>query len=265
MSNEMKRHVGRIRSTEQRCVVVFMQIPGREDYALVINTESLPPLYEHSLMSVLETQEAQTTQDLGTILSRRVMPDTGVDVLNTFHQAHLLRPEPIDNIIMLPRPNMPFPLRQVLESLGKSLAPQPPEMAAMGDPPKYNPYLTNQSAQSAEQKLGIAKNIVIEAEMLENEARHKREQAYALAPEMRPSMMERVKKATEKPPESKTKFNSPGDVSSFYSANNGGDKQPAGVFEDFTPPGKLADQKVSDATEPAKRRGPGRPRKSESR
>jgi hypothetical protein len=234
MSSDLKKHIGRIRSTEQRCVVVFMQIPGKEDHALVINTESLPPRYEQSLMTILESQEAQTVQDLGNVLSRRVMPDTGVDVLNTFHQAQLLRSEPVDNIIMLPRPNMPFPLRQILESMGKTVAPPSPEMQALGEPVKYNPYLNNYGAMKAEQALGIAKNTLIEAEMLESEAMRKREQAYALAPELRPAARQAVPEPTPTPKET--------------------------LVEMFRQDLIKADTEVND--EAPKRKGPGRPRKT---
>ena len=132
---------------------------------------------------------------MGDILSRRIMPDTGLDVLNTFHRHGLLRSEPVDNIIMLPRPNMPFPLRQILEGMGKVIKPAEEYDASMI---KYNPYETNQGAMKAEQALGIAKNILVEAADLEAIASGKREQAYKLAPELRPASGA-PRRAAEKP------------------------------------------------------------------
>jgi hypothetical protein len=179
---DLKRHIGRIKNTDQRCIVAFMQIPGKEDHALVIPTESLPPRFEQSLMEIVESQEGQSVQDLGNVLGRRLLSDTGKNVLQTFHESGLLQRHPVDNVIMLPRPNMPFPLRQILEQMGKKI-----EAVPVDDPAtvKYNPYANNQEAAKAENALVIAKNLIFEAEMLEGEARRKREEAYRQAPELR--------------------------------------------------------------------------------
>ena len=50
----MMRHVAKIANTDQRCVVAFLQIPGREDHALVIPTDSLPPRTEQAVMDLLK-------------------------------------------------------------------------------------------------------------------------------------------------------------------------------------------------------------------
>ena len=48
----MKKHIGRIANTDQRVVVVFMQIPGKDDHALVVSTDNLPERFHQATILV---------------------------------------------------------------------------------------------------------------------------------------------------------------------------------------------------------------------
>lgn len=180
-----KKHIGKIKSTEQRCVVIFMQIPDAPEKALIVNIESLPERYEQIFMEVVNSPEGQQANDLGATLGRRMFPDTGRTVLEEFHNRGFMRAEPVDNIIMIPRPNMFFPLRDILVELGKLnaaiVAPKP----QTGDD-KFNQHTANKNAAVSDERLAMAMNILSEAADLEVEARRKREQAYGFAPHLRP-------------------------------------------------------------------------------
>lgn len=182
----IKKHFGKIKSTDQRCVVVFMQLPDDPEKALIVNTESLPPRYEQMLMEVVESPEGQQEKDVANTMNRRMVPETGRTVLSEFHARGLLRSEPIDNILMLPRPNTPFPLRDILTEMGALAARVEGANNAAGEV-KYNPITANQAAGKTEESLAMARNMLMEAEMLQNEANKKREQAYQYAPSLRPS------------------------------------------------------------------------------
>jgi hypothetical protein len=188
----MKRHIGRIVNTDQRCVVVFMQIPGKSDHALVVSTDNLPPRFEQALMNVVESDEGQGQANLGDILGRRLMPDDGRTLLQALHESGLLRPTHVDQVVMLPVPNMPFPLRRVLESMGMEIVASEPPAYPFAEPAqeKYNPHQTNQRNDRANEALTLANNLLTEAAMLETEAKRKREKAYAAAPSLRPAVIE---------------------------------------------------------------------------
>jgi stress response protein YsnF len=51
---------------------------------------------------------------------------------------------------------------------------------------KYNQIAVNQKIEGIENRRAVAQNLLIEAEMLEGEARKKRDRAYTVAPEMAP-------------------------------------------------------------------------------
>lgn len=210
----MQRHIGRNKITDQRVVVVFLQIPGREDHTLTVTTDTLPARFEQALMQVVQSAEGQAAEDLGTVLTRRMIPDMNVSFLNALHNSNMLVPQPIDNIIMYPAPNQPYPLRDVLIGMGRSIeaAPPAPPQASLNpylteqvqsEPltttfdetfgghdqsqvEKFNPHSHNQNATKDDQSIGIARNLLIEADLLMEEVTRKREQAYRYAPSLRP-------------------------------------------------------------------------------
>ncbi|RYD59629.1 MAG: hypothetical protein EOP83_20555, partial [Verrucomicrobiaceae bacterium] len=142
-----KRHLGKLVNTDIRCVVVFMQIPDRQDHALVVSTDNLNPRFEQALMSIVESQEGQAEPTLAKVLNRRLLPDTGQNFLQALHEAQLLRAVHIDQVIMLPMPHMQFPLRQVIEMMGGA-APAMSEEHPVIDPDKFNPHVQNANAMS---------------------------------------------------------------------------------------------------------------------
>lgn len=197
----MKRHVGKIINTDQRIVVVYMQIPGRESHALVVSTDNLPLSFETTMMGVLESSEGQADPVLANTLARRMMPDSTTPVLTALHNSGLLQPIPVDQIVMLPMPNMPFPLRTIIEQMGGRVpavtgAPHQPPVTAVQEAPapapqpepdRFNPYGQTQAIETAGQNKGIASNLLVEASLLEREAANKREQAYRYDPGLRPA------------------------------------------------------------------------------
>lgn len=185
----MKRHVGKMVNTDQRVVVAFMQIPGREDYALVIPTDNLPTRYEQAVMEILESPEGQAAETFADVLHRRLMPDTGKPVLQSLHEGKMLKDVPVANIMMMPMPNMPFPLVSILEGMGRTVpksATSEPNYAVE----KYNQIQVNQKIEGVENRRAVAQNLLIEADMLDAEARKKRTRAYEVAPEMAPRAAE---------------------------------------------------------------------------
>lgn len=181
----MKRHIGKLANTDQRCVVVFMQIPGREDHALIVQTDNLQPRFEQAIMDIVDSQEAQAEATLANVLGRRMMPETGKTLLQTLHESGLLRSVHIDQVVMMPMPNMPFPLRKIIEGMGDNTLP-PPSQEVVAEQEKFNAAAHNMAATTDEQRLGIAKNLLIEAEMLQTEAERKKAAAYKYAPELAP-------------------------------------------------------------------------------
>jgi len=191
MANQNMRHVGKIANTDQKCVVAWMQLPGRETHALCIPTDSLPPRLEQAVMQVLQSPEGQSEEILANILSRRKMPDSPNSTLfETLHVGRHMVAVPVTQVIMFPRPNMPFPLADILRSQGELVSAVSAGETAARD--KFNTHAHNKASMNAEQRLGVARNLILEATDLEAVANKKREQAYDLAPELKPKKVEYV-------------------------------------------------------------------------
>jgi hypothetical protein len=195
----MKRHIGKVINTDQRCLVIYMQIPGKESHALICPSESLPDRIEAAVMSLVDSSEGQNEPVLAGVLGRRLLPETGKTVLQSLHEAGLLHAIPIDNMVMLPMPNMPFPLRGIIEQMGGTV-PQPETEAdkavKAAAEVKYNPYGHTADLEATDNNRAIAANILAEAIMLEDEAFRKREQAYRHNPSLRPTNLVEVPAAT---------------------------------------------------------------------
>lgn len=178
----MKRHYGKIVNTDARCIVVFMEIPGRETHALVVQSDTLPQRMAQVLLEAVETPECQREPKLAEYLNR-IYFAPGKTVLQALHEGGLLYPVPIENIVMLPVPNRPFPLRLILDEM-KALEAR--EAVEIPQADKFNPHAANLSAENADSRKLVAQNLLINADLLMEEARRKREEAYSYWPEFRP-------------------------------------------------------------------------------
>ena len=187
----MMRHVGKLAQTDTRCVIVMMQIPGREDHALVVESDSLPEHYHQTIMQILESKEGQANTNFAEELGRNSMfiaNHGNMSVLQALHEAKFLRPALIDSVVMTPSPGASYPLRKVLESMGIGVAGEKTVLDSANDPSiaKFNPHVHNQEIRSADDKIQTATGILRQADLVSNDATKLREQAYALAPELRP-------------------------------------------------------------------------------
>ena len=189
----MMRHVGKLKKTDSRCVVVMMQIPNREDHALIIESDSLPDHYHQSVMQILESKEGQANVNFGDELARKQMyiANRGnMAILTALHEAKFLRAVHIDDVLMTPQPGSAYPLRQILESMNAAIPGAKSVLDPKQDPntPRFNPHTHNQDVKASEDKISAARGILGQAEFLERDARRLREQAYAIAPDLRPRL-----------------------------------------------------------------------------
>lgn len=210
MFEGMLKHTGQLNNTGKNVVVVFMQLPDDGDHALVIDTDALPDMFNEALRKVVESMEAQQSKNLADVLARRMSPDgSNMTMLQKFHMAGRLMKTPVSNVTMVPRKGVRWPLTEVISAMNQTDAEVPlgfddldPETKAeiAANLKKFNVHAVNAEGESEAGVKAQAANLLEMARMLEMDAQHKREQAYKLNPELRPS----VKTAKQKPPVSDT-------------------------------------------------------------
>ena len=190
--SEIMKHVGMIANTNKKIVVVFNQIPDREDHSLVVDMEALPERIHDPIESVLKSSEGQQAHDLGHVLSRRYFPDTTEIILQHLHEAARLQAVPLESVIMLPRPNSPVPLKDILIHANKYVEKTDPDTQTMSPEEvaekfdKFNQHALNQQIDTNTDAVERAQNLLIEADMLQEEVNAKRQQAYRLNPSLSP-------------------------------------------------------------------------------
>jgi hypothetical protein len=95
------KHVGRMKNTGRKCLVVFRTLPGDAFSCLIIPTESLPDSYHDSLISLVESNAAQSTNEFSEVLARAVFSD-GSTMLPTLHVKGFLSKVATDEVEMTP-------------------------------------------------------------------------------------------------------------------------------------------------------------------
>lgn len=209
--SEIVKHVGMITNTGKRCAIVFLQIPGKEDHALVVDTEALPDRIHDPIMNIIKTTEAQQAQNLGEVLARRMMPDSGRNVLEELHVSGYLQSQPVTNVMVVPRPNTRVVLSEMLEAMGRlnkerlSQGISNPNEVQSVIPdmvePVSNLFDDNRQFSNNEEAENVARGMLTQAELMENDAAQLRAKAYKMAPSLAPKAS--APKVEAKKPETK--------------------------------------------------------------
>ena len=106
------KHIGRMKNTGAKVLVVFRTLPGESDSALILPVNQLSDVYHDALMQLVETEQAQDSFELGEIMFIRHFPD-GRPMLTAMQQDGRLQKLSTDMIIMTPMVNSTVPLDQL--------------------------------------------------------------------------------------------------------------------------------------------------------
>lgn len=202
MPESFKKHIGR-NHLGTRVLVVFREIPDDEVHCLCVETDSLPEMYQDQLMREAMGRDAQQTVNLYEVLGRRSFGDGG-QMLNTLHARGFIKKYPVDQITMMPMSNRPVKLSIVNEQINTGeIGAEKTELAEMLA--KVEPSDTD-TGVSVDTDSGLVKPVVIapvvigdgedptkaaaeskllQARLMEEDAKKMREEAYALDPALK--------------------------------------------------------------------------------
>lgn len=188
MIEGLKKHAGQLANTGVRVAVVFRKLPNDETSCLIVETERLPDSYHDYVIQLLNSKEASETNEFYEVLNRRTFPD-GLNCLTALHQRAMLRKEPVSNVVMLPLPGRQVPLALINATIDKKMDQYMADQKATTVDPIKDVVDSAKKAQKPEaesDRTAIAKGLIMQAELLEKDAETKREEAYSLAPELKP-------------------------------------------------------------------------------
>jgi hypothetical protein len=106
------KHVGKMKNTGAKVLVVFRTLPGESNMALVLPTATLPDMYHDSIIQLVESDQAQDTNEFGEIMHIRRFPD-GRPMLQAVQADGRLHRVTTDTVIMTPTLNSSVPLDQL--------------------------------------------------------------------------------------------------------------------------------------------------------
>ena len=98
------KHVGKIKNSGSKVLVVFRTLPGDSNMALVVQTAPMPDQYHNSIIDLVDSDTGQDSWEFGEILFARPFPD-GRPMLQALQADNRLNRISTDNIIMTPTPN----------------------------------------------------------------------------------------------------------------------------------------------------------------
>lgn len=193
---QLLKHVGKF--GEKPCVVVFRELPGEQDYCLIVQTDNLESRQHDDLMNVVQSAEAQQSNDISEVLFRRQFTD-GTNMLNSLHFSKKLQKVPVGLVQLTPAPNQSLPLDQVNAEIRKLKGGYTPPI---NDPAHLNESSTKPVAEADTAAVpaaedgdvsGIAKTLLAQATLMEEdgqrmlaEAEAKKQEAFRLDPSLRP-------------------------------------------------------------------------------
>jgi len=195
---QLMKHVGKF--GEKPCVVVFRELPGEQDFCLIVQTENLEGRQHDDLMSVVQSLEAQASNDISEVLFRRQFTD-GTNMLNTLHFSKKLQKVAVGLVQLTPTPSQSLPLGEVNLEIRKLKGGYTPPV---NDASHLNNDTTKTVASNDSSDLSpasaddesvasIAKNLLTQATLMEDDAtallkdaETKKQEAFRLDPSLRP-------------------------------------------------------------------------------
>ena len=210
------KHVGKV--GEKPCVVLYREVPGEPDFALIVQTTNLPDAQHDALMNIVQSAEAQEANEVSEVLDRRQFSD-GSNMLQQLHFDKRIEKVSVDLVSLTPTPQDSISLEEVNAEIRKIDNKSNPPSKIQADPATLpganvpiveavespNPSLMESDPTLAElnadmpapvtaaDEVSIAGNLLEQARMLEEDAGAlmrdavaKKEEAYRLNPELEP-------------------------------------------------------------------------------
>jgi hypothetical protein len=106
------KHVGKVKNTGSKCLVVFRTLPGEANMALIVETATLPDSYHNAIIDLVDSDQAQDAFEFGEMLFVRPFPD-GRPMLRALQADGRLKKVATDNVVMTPTPNREVSLAQL--------------------------------------------------------------------------------------------------------------------------------------------------------
>lgn len=208
------KHIGQVANTGLKCVIVFREIYDDQgnvtdpNHCLVVETERLPDMLHDDMVRVVESPTAQESDEFYSVAHRSMFSD-GINMLVKLHNHGLLKKYKTKDIVVTPNTFTNVPLNEINEIIRKQksgMSESDIQNSMVDDTDKpartstsLSQTQTNDQAINTNEQVmddtALAQTMLTQAETYEAEVLRLREEAYAMAPDLKPKRG-RPKKAT---------------------------------------------------------------------
>jgi len=192
------KHVGQLINTQRRVVVVFREIPGEPDNCLVVDTDGLVDWMHQDIINAVESPGAQAAANFYEYAQRSVFTD-GSNMLQALHKRRLLQKQSTSNVMMVPDRNSKIRLDElntlIREQTGDTdvVKPDDTQMEMANKQIQDESAAIQSPSDGVINDVDIARGMLSQAEQFEAEAKRLREEAIAMAPELKPKRGRKTK------------------------------------------------------------------------
>lgn len=182
------KHVGKY--GEKPCVVVFREVPNEPENCLIVQTGNLSAEQHDSLMTVVQSLEAQQANEISDVLHRRQFND-GSNMLSSLHYSKALQKVSVSQVSLTPTPAQSIPLADVNAEIRKISGGYTPaktdeahllkeQNPAQPDTVPVTPVDSGDPKATAESLMMQAELMIEDAKSLQKEAKAKKAEAQKL-------------------------------------------------------------------------------------
>lgn len=193
MANVMK-HVGKYGG--KPCIVLFREVPNEPENCLIVQTAMLDERQHDDLMNVVQSLEAQGSNEINEVLNRRQFSD-GTNMLSSLHYNRNIQKVPVSMVSLTPTPAQDIPLADVNAEIRKLASHQglktAPESQSSAPQPQASTSSPADNPSIAQGLLTQAQLMKEDAERMVAEADAKIQEAYSLDPSLNPGKTKKSK------------------------------------------------------------------------
>lgn len=184
---QIMKHVGKL--GEKPCVVVLRELPDEPENCLIVPTHGLENRHHDDLMSVIQSAEAQESNDVSQVLARRQFTD-GTNMLNYLHNNKKIQKVSVAQVNLTPAPGTSIALSEVNAEIRKiqgGYVPPKNDAAHLSQSQPASAQTEDKAEPSHAQSLLFQANLMKEdAQRMLAEAEQKLAEAYKLDPSLQP-------------------------------------------------------------------------------
>lgn len=199
------KHIGKVANTGLKCVVVFREMYDENgtvidpDHCLIVETGRLPDMEHDDIIRVVESRSAQESQEFYTVAQRSLFSD-GTNMLGMMSKKGYLKKYPTTQINLTPNNSTSIALSEVntvLRKQARGMSDTDISNSMVDDtdsPPRGQTSLMQTTANDEPQSSGetvlddtaLAQQMLTQASTYELEVKRLREEAYNMAPNLKP-------------------------------------------------------------------------------